>query len=77
MNASSSGPGSGNSRSLYVDALEGVAIVLVVLGHAIMRTFTEFWTNPVWRLIYAFHMPLFALLCGYVIELRVRRPTAK
>lgn len=57
-------------RILYLDALKGIAIFLVVLGHVIA------WQYPqanfaednkrflLWNIIYAFHMPLFMFCSG-------------
>ena len=47
-----------NSRWGYIDALKGIGILLVLLGHA---SFSEVLTN----VIYLFHMPLFFVLSGY------------
>jgi fucose 4-O-acetylase-like acetyltransferase len=68
-------------RKIGVDALRGLSILLVVLGHAISNAenmFTvsgyngKFYVN---NFLYAFHMPLFFLISGYVLfgkHLRVR-----
>lgn len=48
-------------RLKWVDAAKGVGIILVVAGHV--------WTRgPVRDAIYAFHMPLFFLLSGYLVR---------
>ena len=62
-------------RNLTIDASRGVAIVLVVLGHSIMAaidyyardlaSLPRFLVN-LDQVIYAFHMPLFIVLAGYV-----------
>lgn len=67
----------GTSRNLYLDALKGTAIVLVVLGHSIQRNLPDYASNSAFLLIYSFHMPMFAALSGYVIEARVRRPVIR
>ncbi len=61
-------------RNYSLDALKGVAITLVVLGHSIQfglgTTYFEeldFWNNLLYVLIYSFHMPLFALISGYLL----------
>lgn len=60
-------------RDLAVDALRGFAILLVVLGHAISNAIdinTASRSNPLFVLsnfLYAFHMPLFMLIAGYVL----------
>lgn len=51
----------GANRLDWVDAAKGVGIILVVAGHV--------WTRgPVRDAIYAFHMPLFFLLSGYLVR---------
>jgi len=53
----------GNGRLEWLDAAKGLGIILVVAGHV--------WTRgPVRDAIYAFHMPLFFLLAGYVARPR-------
>lgn len=48
-------------RLIWVDAAKGVGIMLVVAGHV--------WTRgDVRDAIYAFHMPLFFLLSGYLVR---------
>lgn len=65
--------GTGNSRIQYIDALKGFAILCVVLGHLAvgyteMNTFPEAHTllYVIRNLTYAFHMPLFMIISGYV-----------
>ena len=53
-------------RDKYIDRVRGFAIILVVLGHAIQRTYVDFDTNCLFTLIYSFHMPLFMFISGYV-----------
>lgn len=50
----------------FIDALRGLAIVLVVLGHALQYTLSAPDDAPVYRLIYSFHMPLFMFISGFV-----------
>ena len=52
-------------RLLYFDNLKGFAILLVVLGHCIQQCDTEGNYQFLYRLIYAFHMPLFMAVSGY------------
>lgn len=65
-------PGSGAGRDRGIDALKGFAILLVVLGHSLeIADPGLFVPNASFRhhlaiLIYAFHMPLFMFLAGYV-----------
>jgi fucose 4-O-acetylase-like acetyltransferase len=53
-------------RSTRIDAMKGIAIMLVVLGHAIQNNIADFDNNIVFRAIYSFHMPLFMFLSGYL-----------
>ena len=57
------------ARIPLVDALKGVTILLVVLGHSIQANMDNFDENWLYRLIYAFHMPLFMFLSGYVTRI--------
>ena len=53
-------------RDSLIDLLKGIAIVLVVIGHA-TQWFSNFDnSNPLFVIIYSFHMPLFMFLSGYV-----------
>lgn len=49
----------------YVDFCRGVAILLVVMGHMIQFNGIPN-SNPVFEAIYAFHMPLFFAISGYI-----------
>lgn len=52
-------------RLIYIDNLRGFLILLVILGHSLqdMGTGNE---NVLFRVIYAFHIPLFMAVSGYV-----------
>ena len=52
-------------RLQYIDALKGVAILLVVLGHSLQNFDPDLEWLPS-RAIYAFHMPLFMFVSGFV-----------
>lgn len=74
-------------RDHSIDALRGLAIVLVVAGHAMLFSSAQFeagpgivfgiaaffgipmstLTDPVFNVIYSFHMPLFAFVSGVVL----------
>ena len=51
------------NRNYSIDVARGIAIVLVIVGHAIGDIY-----NPVNRVILSFHMPLFFLLSGYLFR---------
>jgi fucose 4-O-acetylase-like acetyltransferase len=61
-------------RDQYIDALKGIAILLVVVGHAIQENISDFDNNIIFRIIYSFHMPLFMFISGYVIYGHVGSP---
>ncbi len=51
-------------RDTYIDNVRAILIGLVVFGHVIE---TRVWAfKPTYLLIYAFHMPAFALVSGYL-----------
>lgn len=67
-------------RIKWVDAAKGMAILLVVYGHALEGTHSNVQFNNLaygyqHSLIYSFHMPLFFLLSGYFINSWLHRPT--
>ena len=60
-------------RDITLDLTKGLLIILVVLGHAIQFSFgvdftesKQFFYDPVFIIIYSFHMPLFMLISGYL-----------
>lgn len=56
-------------RNYYLDFSKGVLITLVVIGHTMQYLVCqdhEFWSNPLFKLIYMFHMPLFMAIAGYL-----------
>lgn len=53
-------------RDHTLDALKLFAIFLVLWGHAIQRFLpSAYYDEPMYRVIYSFHMPLFMALVGY------------
>ena len=57
----------------YIDSIKGFAIFLVVMGHVIPWTFlsvseAQAIDKPMllWKIVYAFHMPLFIFVSGYL-----------
>lgn len=63
-------------RDLQLDAARGLAVLLVLSGHLLQPVFYgPSGPEPgpalaVWRVIYAFHMPFFFLLCGMVDRMK-------
>ena len=65
-------------RNSYLDIMKGISIFLVLLGHSIQYGSKIsyvgsrlFFNDPVFKLIYSFHMPLFVKCTwGQVLETR-------
>ena len=55
-------------RNNYIDAIKGIAIYCVLWGHCIQCIVGDmnFFNLDAIRFIYSFHMPLFALISGYL-----------
>ncbi|MBF0489144.1 MAG: acyltransferase family protein [Candidatus Omnitrophica bacterium] len=66
-------------NSPAINVIRGIAIVLVVAGHVIQRTMSingeDFFLNPVFKIIYTFHMPLFFFISGFVMAFSLNRQT--
>ncbi len=66
--------GGGTSKRIgYIDALKGFAIICVVIGHvadgyfsAGMYPESSTFIYSVYNIVYAFHMPLFMMISGFV-----------
>lgn len=55
-------------RNVNLDALKGVAVIAVLLGHSIQRGLIKNYTDVIiFKIIYTFHMPLFIILSGYAL----------
>lgn len=69
-----------NKRNENIDIIKGAAIILVLVGHAIQfgsgmhcYIYSDFFDDPVYRMIYGFHMPLFMLVSGCLFWFSVNR----
>lgn len=51
-------------RNRVIDNVKGFGIILVVLGHCMI------FENPINRVIYSFHMPIFFICSGYVYNIK-------
>lgn len=56
-----------NPRAPFIDSLKGIAILLVVISHAIvsMLGVDQANKNIIFRICYSFHMPLFMSISGF------------
>lgn len=52
------------NRIEWIDCAKGLAIILVVFGHALTYFSPDF--ENIIHMIYSFHLPLFFVLTGYV-----------
>lgn len=60
-------------RIIWIDALKGILMILVVLGHAIQTEIGRYCEEyHLWNLIYSFHMPAFMAVSGWLFY---RKPT--
>jgi fucose 4-O-acetylase-like acetyltransferase len=69
-------PGSG--RDAFFDNVKFFAVLLVVLGHTlgfIAHDPDNRVARAVYMVVYAFHMPLFIMVCGYFSRSFARQPT--
>ena len=57
-----------SQRFAYLDALKGIAIILVVVAHMLGEGEFKFIYSPeIRKFIYTFHMPLFFYIMWYII----------
>ncbi len=69
-----------NERNIRLDLIKAVAIILVVVGHAIQyccgNEYTEslaFYDNWLFKIIYSFHMPAFMCVSGWLFARSVAK----
>ena len=56
-------------RIQELDLFKGIAILLVVCGHVILKNWPDALdTHPVYIWIYSFHMPLFFFISAFLID---------
>lgn len=61
------------NRLQWADALKGILILLVVLGHSIQYVpGMDAESNHLWNMIYSFHMPAFMAVSGYLNSRPIR-----
>ena len=67
-------------REKWVDAVKGLAIYLVILGHSIQYATTRdyyYAKNSIFQIIYSFHMPLFMMMSGYLFAYSISKYSIK
>jgi len=62
-----------SSRDPFLDCLKGFAIATVVLGHTFQGATPDFDHYLPFRLVYAFHMPMFMFVAGMTASFSVSR----
>lgn len=62
-------------RNQFIDVLKGLAIILVLIGHALQHgSGSDYFEsnlcfdNMLFKIIYSFHMPLFMVVSGYLFN---------
>jgi len=74
----------GATRNPVIDIAKGIAILLVLVGHAIQfasgdsyRQEGLFYDNILFKTLYMFHMPLFMVISGYLFYSTVQKKPVK
>ncbi len=72
------------NRNISIDVIKATTILFVILGHSIQygcgTEYLEsksFFQNSLFEYIYSFHMPLFAMISGYLFYYTVSRRSYK
>lgn len=67
-----------NKRIDSLDLLKAFAIFLVVWGHVIQHGLSSvYYEEPMYKLIYSIHMPLFMILAGFFSHSSLQLPINK
>ncbi len=61
---------SNSKRNIYLDKMRGIATLLVIFGHCFQTAYVNYPNLLLYQFIYLFHVPLFALVSGYLLEAR-------
>lgn len=71
-------------RNQKIDEIKGLAVLFVIIGHCIQycsgASFYEsesYFYHPLFKLIYTFHMPLFAMVSGFLFFYTVKKRNLK
>ena len=64
---------SSKSRQIEFDILKGLGILFVILGHSVpdfpVNLRADFLSGTIEKLMYSFHMPLFFICAGNMIQM--------
>jgi fucose 4-O-acetylase-like acetyltransferase len=64
-----------NFRIQTFDVLKAIAILAVVYTHCLQfMGIGHYWHHPIFKLTYAFHMPLFMVISGYFAQRALQLP---
>ena len=61
-------------RIAAFDNLKGIAIFLVVMCHCMQYITGTSFDNLFYSTVYSFHMPLFAIISGYLLAMKMDKP---
>ena len=64
------------TRLTVLDNMQGVAMLLVVIGHSAFNGISPAWCFKVKDLLYSFHMALFVFISGFLIRYNYREITS-
>ena len=64
-------------RNNAVDVIRGIAILMVVLGHTITGSVTDFENSLIYNIIWSLQMPLFFTISGYITKFSHEIDTVK
>lgn len=73
-----------HKRNSYIDVIKGISIISVVFGHCIQYgsgsdffELADYYSDWLFKLIYSFHMPLFAVISGYLFFFSIQKRSSK
>lgn len=66
-------------KSYYIDFVKGWSITLVIIGHSLQfgMNGNMILSDPLFKMIYSFHMPIFMLVSGYLFNYTVQHYNTK
>lgn len=61
-------------RNIYLDQMRGIAALLVIFGHCFQTAYISYPSLIIYQFIYLFHVPLFAMVSGYLLAEKENMP---